>query len=115
METTSPGTFWAYHASSAPVEAVYDYVRTPENSGTVPFYLISLQWQYFAPVQQGMPRNCSKDVSLVIDYVDEVLINGSEANKTSLKTLFGLEAVEHDDDFARLAITVLNLDQLCGD
>jgi len=25
-ESTSPGTFWAYHASSAPVEAIYDYV-----------------------------------------------------------------------------------------
>jgi hypothetical protein len=26
-ESTSPGTFWAYHASSAPVEAISDYVR----------------------------------------------------------------------------------------
>lgn len=25
-ESTSPGTFWAYHASSAPVEAIEDYV-----------------------------------------------------------------------------------------
>lgn len=74
--------FWAYHASSAPVEAIYDY------------------WQYFAPVQEGMPKNCSRDVSLVIDYVDEVLATGSDANKTALKSMFGLEAVEHDDDFA---------------
>ena len=27
MEVTDPGTFWAYHSSSAPVEAIYDYVR----------------------------------------------------------------------------------------
>lgn len=27
-ESTSPGTFWAYHASSAPVEAIYDYVSS---------------------------------------------------------------------------------------
>ena len=26
-ESTAPGTFWAYHASSAPVEAISDYVR----------------------------------------------------------------------------------------
>ena len=26
-EHTAPGTFWAYHASSAPVEAISDYVR----------------------------------------------------------------------------------------
>ena len=40
--SVAPGTFWAYHASSAPVEAIYDY------------------WQYFQPVQDGMPKNCSK-------------------------------------------------------
>ena len=27
-EKTAPGTFWAYHASSAPVEAIYDYVSS---------------------------------------------------------------------------------------
>src|SRR5947207_10693016 len=47
-----------------------------------------------------MPKNCSKDVSLVIDYIDEVLTTGSQANKTALKTMFGLQEVEHDDDFA---------------
>lgn len=26
IESTAPGTFWAYHASSAPVEAIKDYV-----------------------------------------------------------------------------------------
>ena len=26
IESTSPGTFWAYHASSAPVQAIDDYV-----------------------------------------------------------------------------------------
>jgi hypothetical protein len=60
----------------------------------------SVQWQYFAPVQQGMPKNCSKDVSLVIDYIDNVLTTGTAANKTSLKTMFGLQDVQHDDDFA---------------
>jgi hypothetical protein len=81
-ESEEPGVFWAYHASSAPVEAIYDY------------------WQYFAPVQEGMPKNCSKDVSLVVDHVDKVLTTGSAAEKTALKSMFGLEAVEHDDDFA---------------
>jgi hypothetical protein len=27
-ETTAPGTFWAYHASSAPVQAIENYVST---------------------------------------------------------------------------------------
>lgn len=82
INSVAPGTFWAYHATSAPVEAIYDY------------------WQYFYPVQQGMPANCSKDVTLVIDHVDQVLTTGSTADKTALKTMFGLQDVEHDDDFA---------------
>ena len=32
-ESVAPGTFWAYHASSAPVEVIHNYVR--------PFYLLS--------------------------------------------------------------------------
>lgn len=28
-ESTSPGTFWAYHSSSAPVQAIFDYVCFP--------------------------------------------------------------------------------------
>jgi hypothetical protein len=31
-ESTSPGTFWAYHASSAPVEAIEDYVSSEKQS-----------------------------------------------------------------------------------
>lgn len=80
-ESTSPGTFWAYHASSAPVQAIDDY------------------WQYFYPVQDGMPKNCSKDVSLVIDYMDNILTHGNKNAVTALKTKFGLESVEHNDDF----------------
>ncbi|GME32856.1 putative serine protein [Neofusicoccum parvum] len=82
VEAVDPGTFWAYHASSAVVETISDF------------------WQYFAPVQDGMPQNCSADVSLVIDYVDGVLLNGTAAEKQSLKEKFGLGGLEHADDFA---------------
>ncbi|KAL9055018.1 MAG: hypothetical protein Q9162_003783 [Coniocarpon cinnabarinum] len=77
----APGTFWAYIASSAPVEAVYDY------------------WGYFEPVQLGMPANCSKDVSLVIDHIDDVFENGTAADQEGLKEMFGLGGLEHNDDF----------------
>ncbi|QSZ37115.1 hypothetical protein DSL72_009208 [Monilinia vaccinii-corymbosi] len=80
-EATSPGTFWAYHSSSAPVQAIDDF------------------WQYFYPVQEGMPKNCSKDVSLVIDYMDHVLTHGDKSAVTALKTKFGLASIEHNDDF----------------
>lgn len=81
-ESTSPGAFWAYLASSAPVQAINDY------------------WGYFTPVMEGMPANCSADVQAVISHVDDVLTNGSDSDKTQLKTMFGAEALVHDDDFA---------------
>jgi hypothetical protein len=83
VESTSPDTFWAYYASSAPVNSM-DY------------------WQYFVPVQEGMPQNCSTDVSLVVDHVDAVGKNGSAEDKKQLQTMFGLGELEHYDDFASL-------------
>jgi hypothetical protein len=81
IESTSPGTFWAYYSSSAPVQAM-DY------------------WQYFVPVQEGMAQNCSHDITRVIDYVDTVGANGTNAEKKSLQARFGLGGLEHYDDFA---------------
>lgn len=80
--STNPGTFWAYHASSAPVQAVENY------------------WEYFLPVQEGMPVNCSKDVSLVIDHIDSVFLNGTAEEQYKLKAMFGLEKLKHPGDFA---------------
>jgi len=79
-ESMAPGTFWAYHASSAPVQAIDDY------------------WQYFAPIQEGMPKNCSKDVNLVVEYMDDVFTNGNADEQLALKQKFGLEYLEHADD-----------------
>lgn len=45
-----------------------------------------------------MPKNCSKDVSLVVDYMDSVFAKGTAAEKLSLKKMFGLEYLTHDDD-----------------
>ncbi|TDZ36495.1 putative extracellular serine carboxypeptidase [Colletotrichum spinosum] len=78
----APGTIWAYHASSAPVEAVYDY------------------WSYFLPIQKGMPQNCSRDFERIVDHVDKVLLTGSEDEVHDLKKKFGLQNVTHNDDFA---------------
>ncbi|KAH8423270.1 putative serine peptidase [Aspergillus melleus] len=83
-EATAPGTFWAYHATSAPVEAIYDF------------------WQYFEPVREGMPQNCSKDVSLVANYIDGLGKNGTTREKQAVKELFGLGDLEYYDDFAAI-------------
>jgi hypothetical protein len=75
------GTFWAYWASSGPVQAM-DY------------------WQYFNPIQEGMPKNCSKDVSLVVGHVDSIGLNGTREQQQALQNMFGLGDLDHFDDFA---------------
>ncbi|KIW04563.1 uncharacterized protein PV09_04314 [Verruconis gallopava] len=79
--TLAEGTFWAYWASSGPVNAM-NY------------------WEYFVPVQEGMPKNCSKDISLVIDHIDAIGRDGTEEQQKNLQKMFGLEDLEHYDDFA---------------
>ncbi|KAI1370181.1 putative serine peptidase [Hypoxylon crocopeplum] len=82
IESLAPGTFWATHSSSGPVEAIFDY------------------WQYFHGIQQGMPKNCSNDYSAIIDYVDDTFTYGSRKEKADLKQLFGLQGLPHLDDAA---------------
>ncbi|KAK4150729.1 hypothetical protein C8A00DRAFT_36670 [Chaetomidium leptoderma] len=81
LAALEPGTFWAYYSSSGVVEAVGDF------------------WQYFAPVQEATPKNCSADISSVINYVDLVLSFGSKERKQELKDKFMLGELE-DVDFA---------------
>lgn len=47
-----------------------------------------------------MPQNCSLDLNTVIDHIDTILTTGTALDKQQLKALFGLEGLEHDDDFA---------------
>lgn len=79
-----PGTFWAYYASSAPVQSISNY------------------WQYFTSVQEGMPRGCHQDVTTVVEYMDDILQNGSDDAVFNLKTLFNLTSLRNDDFMAAL-------------
>ena len=36
----------------------------------------------------------------MVDHIDNVLLNGTAAQQKSLKTMFGLQDLEHNDDFA---------------
>ncbi len=45
-----------------------------------------------------MPKNCSSDVQAVISHVDEVLSTGTKEEQQSLKDLFGLGNITHNDD-----------------
>ncbi|KAK4173910.1 putative serine protease [Triangularia setosa] len=73
--------YWAYYGSSAVVEAIGDF------------------WQYFVPVLDAMPANCTRDVERVVVFVDGVLNEGTVEEKEGLKGMFGLGRLS-DEDFA---------------
>ncbi|KAK0615372.1 peptidase S28 [Bombardia bombarda] len=81
VEAIDPGTYWAYHGTSGVVEAVGDF------------------WEYFVPVQEATPSNCSTDLNAVITYVDAVLTLGTPKAKRDLKAKFLLSDLT-DADFA---------------
>ena len=81
LAALEPGTFWAYYSSSGVVEAIGDF------------------WQYFVPVQEATPKNCSSDVNVVIEYVDTILRFGTSQQKKALKEKFMLGDLT-DQDFA---------------
>jgi len=45
-----------------------------------------------------MPKNCSADITRVVEYLDNVFQKGKESEKQALKAKFGLEALTHYDD-----------------
>jgi len=58
---------------------------------------IIIQWQYFIPIQEGMAKNCSSDVTRVVNYIDTVHTVGNEKQMQKLKDMFGLGDLEFDD------------------
>ncbi|SMQ50107.1 unnamed protein product [Zymoseptoria tritici ST99CH_3D7] len=81
IATLYPDTFWAYYASSAPKQNLHWF------------------WQFWTPVQKGMPQDCRQDVNDVIDHMDEVLEHGSEEDVAALKARFDMPAKLENDDF----------------
>ncbi|KAG5980650.1 hypothetical protein E4U55_003810 [Claviceps digitariae] len=84
----APGTFWAYHATSAPLESIQDF------------------WQYYAPVDEALPRNCSADFKRISAHVQDVLSTGTEHAKHHLKSKFGFGTLA-DDDFISAIMSLL--------
>ncbi|KAI0473312.1 peptidase S28 [Xylariaceae sp. FL0804] len=89
IESLQPGTMWATHSTSGPVQTIYDY------------------WEYYQPIQQGMPQNCSRDFTAIVDHVDAVLGSGSPTAQAELKQMFRLEGLAHNDDAAAAITTVM--------
>lgn len=58
------------------------------------------QREYWEPVEQGMPWNCSSDLAAAVAYIDDILENGKSRQVGRIKSMFGLESLR-DDDFGR--------------
>jgi hypothetical protein len=70
-------------SSSGVTVAIYDY------------------WQYFEPARLFGPPDCIKNTQLLIDIVDSILLNETNAAKVQpLKEAFGLGNITDDRDFA---------------
>lgn len=78
---TKPSVMWAYYASSAVVETIGNY------------------WSYYLTEIDNMPQNCSTDISLVIDHLDNIGQCGTSEEQAAAKEMFGLGGVTHYDDF----------------
>ncbi|KAK8007592.1 hypothetical protein PG989_001582 [Apiospora arundinis] len=72
LERLEPGTYWAYYGTSGVVEALSDF------------------YTYYFPAMEAAPKNCTKDLTAVIDHMDEILFHGSAEEKQALKDRFKL-------------------------
>ncbi|KAG2748644.1 hypothetical protein P692DRAFT_20833323 [Suillus brevipes Sb2] len=77
-----PGIFWAGYGSSATVQTITDY------------------YDYFIPIREYMPQNCSSDVQAVIAYLDKMHAANDTAGIQTLQEAFALGALDHVGDFA---------------
>lgn len=91
-EALAPGTFWAYEAGSAVVETQEQF------------------WDYFAPIKNAMPQNCTTDFQRVVKHVDDVLLHGSDGDKKALKQKFGASQAS-DKDFGSFISNWLTVQQ----
>src|ERR1700712_2391031 len=53
-----------------------------------------------------MPNNCSKDYEAIIDHVDSVFLQGTDQDKATLREMFAVQELEHDDDAASAIVGI---------
>lgn len=56
--------------------------------------------EYWEPVEEGMPWNCSSDLKAAVDYMGDLMSSGKHHEVIKLKKKFGLQSLA-DDDFAK--------------
>lgn len=100
---TAPNTPWIYYGGSyAGARAAHMRVLYPEivfgaiSSSGVTHATIN-NWEYMDVIRTGAPSKCSELIQSSMTHIDTLVVNPI-ANRP-LKALFGLQGIEHDDDF----------------
>jgi hypothetical protein len=104
IDSSKPGIFWAGYGSSAAVETI-TYVASLQLLQTSIELLLSSSklsnyYDYFTPIREYMPQNCSSDVQAVIAYLDQMYATNDTAGIKTLQESFALGALDHVGDFA---------------
>jgi hypothetical protein len=57
-------------------------------------------YEYFTPIREYMPQNCSSDVQAVIAHLDKMYAADDTAGIQTLQEAFALGSLDHVGDFA---------------
>ncbi|KAK0439522.1 peptidase S28 [Desarmillaria tabescens] len=84
-----PDVFWIGYSSSGVVQvqmyvSKFLFAQPPTDPHTISDF-----WQYYEPIRENMPKNCSADVEAVIAHVDEVFFGSNTTAQRELQELFG--------------------------
>ncbi|KAG8905343.1 hypothetical protein FRC01_008391 [Tulasnella sp. 417] len=63
-------------------------------------------WEYWEPIEEGMPQNCSADLAAAMSYMDNIMETGTPDQVTALKAQFGMESLDNDDFGAALTYPI---------
>ena len=90
-----PDFFAAAYATSAPVQADGDFWYAVSQFSHV--VILLNHREFWEPIEEGMPQNCSSDLAASVAYMDNVMTTGTADQVVALKTQFGLESLQNDD------------------
>ena len=103
---TAPGTPWIlYGGSLAGAQTAFSLKQYPDilfggiaSSAVIHPVLEYSQW--YNPIQKYAPQDCVASINAIVDNFDQLLDAGDRDAVNTFKSLFGLEALVDDRDFA---------------
>jgi hypothetical protein len=103
---TAPNTpYILYGGSLAGAQTAFSIKTYPDifhggiaASATTKAKLAYVQW--YDPIQKFAPQDCVGSINAIVDKIDHVFSQGNASQIQHMKSVFGLEALHDDRDFA---------------